>query len=83
MWIQYIELGALLANEDDFKRKIMPSSDLQPVREILLLSSLVNLSIKHYLLVAKVEKGKPLELEANELEANEEEQGKLSRAGRE
>lgn len=78
MWIQYIELGALLKNEDDLKRKIMPSSDLQPVREILLLSSLVSLSIKHYLLVAKVEKGKPLELEANE-----EEQGKLSRAGRE
>lgn len=78
MWIQYIELGALLTNEEDFKRKIMPSSDLQPVREILLLSSSGCLSIKHYLLVAKVEKGKPLELEVNE-----EEQGKLSRAGRE
>lgn len=78
MWIQYIELGALLTNEEDVKRKIMPSSDLQPVREILLLSSSGCLSIKHYLLVAKVEKGKPLELEANE-----EEQGKLSRAGRE
>lgn len=56
----------------------MPSSDLQPVREILFLSSSGCPSIKHYLLVAKVEKGKPLELEANE-----EEQGKLSRAGRE